>query len=296
MKLHQRKNQSQPSKQALKWVLLGVLGACIWASTLTVWGKDKIKIEELIARHLESIGTAEARAGIESIVATGEASAIPRVGGSGKNDGDLRMISTSGKSLIYMKFYSPDYAEEALLFDGKKVDVGQMRPGTRSPLGQLLYTQDLPLKEGLWGGTLSRDWPLLSMEAKQPRLKYRGLRKVDKEKYHEVEYRARKGGTDFKIRLYFDQEHFRHVRTTYQMSIAAPMGSRPGLSSQQSETRIGLIEKFSDFRQENGLTLPRHYVIRYSNVGSKTLRIDWEMKVNDIQFNQPLEGAFVIHR
>ena len=295
MKLHQRKNQSQPPKQALKWVLLGVLGACIWALTLTAWGKDKIKIEDLVARHLESIGTAEARAGIENIVATGEASAIPRVGGSGKIDGDLRMNSMSGKLLIYMKFYSPDYAEEALLFDGKNVDVGQMSPGTRSPLGTLLYTQELPLKEGLVGGTLSRNWPLLSMESKQPRLKYRGLRKVDKEKCHEVEYRARKGGTDFRIRLYFDQEHFRHVQTTYRMSIAAPMGSRPDQSSQQSETRIGLTEQFSDFRETNGLTLPHRYVIRYSNVASKTLRIDWEMKVNDIQFNQPLEGAFAIH-
>ncbi len=295
MKLHQRKNHSNLSKQAL-WVALGALVACIWALPLSAWGKDKIKVEDLVARHLESIGTAEARAGIENIVATGEASAIPRVGGSGKIEGDLRIISTTNRSLIQMNFASPDYAQEALLFDGKKVDVGQMRPGTRSPLGKLLYSQELPLKEGLVGGVLSRNWPFLNMEAKQPRLKYRGLRKVEKEKHHEVEYRARKGRTDFRIRLYFDQEHFRHVQTNYRMSIAAPMGSRPDQSSRQSETRLSVIEQFSDFREENGLTLPHHYMIRYIAEGSSTLRIDWEMKVQNVQFNQPLEGAFVIYK
>ncbi|HSR70613.1 MAG TPA: hypothetical protein VLU25_21985 [Acidobacteriota bacterium] len=268
--------------------------ACLCLVTPGLWGKEKITVEELVASHLDSIGTAEARARVESITATGNGSAIPRIGGSGKLVGSARMLSEPGKSLIYMNFATPDYAEEALLFDGESVEVGQMSPGQRSPLGNLLKTQELPLREGLIGGTLSRDWPFLNLPERDPKLKYKGLRKLDGVKYHEVEYKARKGKTDFRIRLYFEQETFRHVLSDYRMSISASMGSRPIDSSQQSETRYVLIEEFSDFRQEGGLTLPHKYVIRYTREGNATLKIDWELELEEFTFNQPLQGAFKI--
>lgn len=295
MKAEQMRVSPSPSKGLWPWLPAVVLAAaCGWALTLQAWGKDKITPEELVARHLDSIGTAEARAAFSNLVATGDASVIPRLGGSGRIDGGLRMTSAPDRCLIYMKFDNPNYPREGLLFDGDKADVAFIKPGQRSPLGQFLYTQDMPLKEGLIAGTLSRDWPLLNLEENNPRLKYRGLRKRDNEKYHELEYRARKGRTDLTIRLYFEQDTYRHVQTEYRMSIAAGMGSRPEESSQQSETRFKLVEEFSDFRQENGLTLPHQYVIHYDATGNSTLRIDWEMRLQDFQFNQPLEGAFQI--
>lgn len=291
MKAEQKQVSSSPLIKRL-----GPLGlaALLAGGTWSLQAKDKMTPEELVARHLESIGTAEARAGFSNLTAAGQASAIPRVGGSGRIDGQGRITSAPDRCLIYMRFDNPNYIQEALLFNGDSVEVAFMKPGQRSPLGELLYTQDLLLKEGLFGGTLTRHWPLLDLEGNNPNLKYRGLRKIDKEKYHELEYRARKGKTDMRIRLYFEQETFRHVQSDYRMTIAAAMGARPEDSSQQSETRYHLIEEFSDFRPENGLTLPHQYRIRYDVSGNSTLRIDWEMILEQFQFNQPLEGAFRI--
>ncbi|HSR51024.1 MAG TPA: hypothetical protein VLV83_09345 [Acidobacteriota bacterium] len=291
MDLHRGRGFSEPLR-ALAWACGVVL---LVALTVTVWGKEKIKVEELVARHLESIGTAEAREGVENILATGKGSVIPKRGGAGRIDGAARVVSEPDTTLVYVKFGNPGYDYEALLFDGEDTDFGQMQPGQRSPLGSLVQSQDLILKEGLIGGALTLDWPFHHIDEKNPKLNYKGVKKRDGERHHEVEYRARKGRTDFRIRLYFDEETFRHVESDYRLTISARMGADPRSSSQQQETRYRLVERFSDFRQENGLTLPHRYLISYTRQSQSTLEVDWEIQLDDFQFNQSLEGAYKIH-
>ena len=56
------------------------------------------------------------------------------------------------------------------------------------------------------------------MEKSQPKLDYRGLKKIEDMELHEVSYRAKKGSGDLKITLYFEPQLFRHVKKQIQLS------------------------------------------------------------------------------
>ncbi len=282
---------SVPNTSALtSRIALGILVTLI-AMPFPV-AKDKLKPEQLIALHLDSIGSKEVRDSVETLMAAGEAAAIPRRGGSGRVDGMGRMISSaeSGQFVIAMDFEQSSYPHERIGFDGKEAFVAQTRPGVRSPLGQILHPQDRPITEGLLGGVLSTHWALLHVEELNPKLKYKGLKKVDDEKCHVLEYKPRKS-SDFKIRLFFEQETFRHLRTEYKMMLSAGMvrlgpGSSPG-----QEKRITLVELFSEFGDEGGLTLPHSYKIELTMEQNTTLVIDWVMSFQEFQFNQPVDSS-----
>lgn len=255
--------------------------------------KDKLKPEQLIALHLDSIGTAEARAGVQTVIASGTAAAIPKRGGSGRVDGVGRVISSaeSGQFVIAMDFQQSSYPHERIGFDGEQSFVAQTGPGVWSPLGQVLHPQDRPMTEGLLGGVLTTDWALLHAAERDPKLSYKGLKKVDDETLHILEYKPRKS-SDFKIRLFFEEESFRHVRTEYKMIQSARMVRLGPDSSPGQEKRTTLIEYFSDFSEESGLTLPHSYRIELTVEQNSTLAIDWEMNFQDFQFNQPLDPSF----
>jgi hypothetical protein len=55
---------------------------------------QKLKLEEVVAKHLESIGTAEARAKASTRVAAGEVKFIARLGGTANVDGQAMMVSS----------------------------------------------------------------------------------------------------------------------------------------------------------------------------------------------------------
>src|SRR5215211_2108386 len=76
-----------------------LLIACVLASALaavspgTAPAPDKMKPEEVVAKHLESIGTAEARAKAKSHVIIGQAVATFRIGGTGTAEGGSVLAS-----------------------------------------------------------------------------------------------------------------------------------------------------------------------------------------------------------
>ena len=96
--------------------------------------KDKLKPEQLIALHLDSIASKEVRESVETLVAAGEAAAIPRRGGSGSVEGMGRVISSaeSGQFVIAMDFKQPSYPHERIGFDGEEAFVAQTAPGARA--------------------------------------------------------------------------------------------------------------------------------------------------------------------
>ncbi|MCI0388586.1 MAG: hypothetical protein MOB07_07445 [Acidobacteria bacterium] len=181
----------------------------------------KITPEEIIARHLESVGTAEARTKASTRVASGETKFVIRIGGAANVDGNAMIVSAGGKLRFGIKLPLNDYPGEDLAFDGARAATGLLPEGRRSTLSAFLSSQNLPLKEGLMGGTLSIAWPLLRMDQTQPKLDYRGLKKIDGRQLHEVGYRPRKGSGDLKVTLFFDPETFRHVRSRYNFEIGA---------------------------------------------------------------------------
>ena len=233
--------------------------------------------EELVAKHLEAIGDAETRAGIQSRSARGVGRFEVLVGGSGYLEGPASFLSQGNKFRFSIDFNHLNYNAERITFDGEECHVGNIAPGVRSHLGDFFYQYDDFVKEGLLGGVLSTAWPLVELEERRPRLDYRGLKKIDDQELLELRYRMRKGGGDFNINLYFDPETFRHIASIYKLRVSAPMGRTPQQSARQTETRLTLEEWFSDFQTRQDLDLPSRWTIRYTvESGRGTSMFKWE--------------------
>jgi len=266
-----------------------------------------MKTDELVARHLASIGTAEARAAVKNRFVEGNVNLTVLVGGQGIMEGSGALTSEAQKLKCIMRFDRPDYFGEEFIFDGQKSFTGMYRPGSRSQLGAFVLTQDVILKEGLLGGTLSSAWALLDLAGHNPKLSYDGLKKVEGRQLHQLTYRARKGGGDVTARLYFEPETFRHVYSVYTVQISAqigvssvtltPEGPRSSNaetgSARQDVTRIKLEEYFSDFSTVNGRTLPATWKLKFTTESDRSMILEYLFRVSKIEDNARLpEGAF----
>ncbi len=256
---------------------------------------DKMTPEELVARHLESIGPAKARASVTTRIIAGKSLVNFRTPPPGQASGRAVLASEGLKSLIGMSFPNPIYPGEQLGFNGKSFMAGYTTPGVRSSLGSFLMTHDLVFKQGLMGGTLSTAWPLLDLNGRNPQLEYAGLKKVDNRRLHELRYLAR-GGSDLEIVLFFEEETFRHVRTQYERVIAASIGTRSAIDAKEKETRYKMVEEFSDFKDEGGLNLPHSYKIKLIiDTGAGTFLADWEITLTQFTFNESIDpNSFTI--
>ena len=250
---------------------------------------DKITPEELVARHLESIGTEKVRAAVKTRIISGNSLVIFRTPPPGQAGGRAVLASEGVKSLIGMSFPSPVYPREQLGYNGNNFMAAFVTPGVRSVLGNFLMTHSLVFKQGLMGGTLSSAWPLLNLTARSPQLEYAGTRKIDKRVLHELKYLPR-GGSDLQIRLFFDQETFQHVRTEYERVIVASIGNRSAIDAKQTETRYKMSEEFSDFKNEGGLNLPHTYKIKLAvDAQGGTFLADWVINLTQFTFNDAID-------
>lgn len=273
-------------------------------STVQAKADTKLTPAELIAKHLESIGSAEARARVRGTQIKGSASVIVRLCGEGQVDGQVLIGSHGKMNLIDMTFDTPGYPHEFLRFDGNNLNVSQFRPGSRTCLGQFFLSHPDVFKEGLVGGTLTEAWPLLNVPEKNPKLEYSGLKKIGDKQLHALKYSPRKG-SDLKITIFFEPETFRHVRTDYarvvyaseQRKIGSAPGQLPSVSARSAPAaRIEAYEVFSDFKEEAGLNLPHTYKFHLSIQSElHPAVIDWTFDLNSFTFNAPLDpSAFTI--
>jgi hypothetical protein len=284
------RNTCLASRAFAAFVVAFLFIAAARVATVPVAAEQKLKPEELIAKHLESIGTAEARAAARNRIITGISELTLKQGGSGNLLGSALLASEGNKNLLMMAFDRPDYPAEKIGYNGHKLSVQAIRPGMRTPLGEFFRTHEEMFKEGLVGGTLSQSWPLLNVAARAPKLEYGGTKKFDGRLAHELKYTPNKGSS-LKIKLYFDAENFRHIRTEYERVIAASMGPRPGASAGRLDTRYKVVEEFSDFKEENGLTLPHTYKfeLRISSESAPML-LEWVLNLQKFSFNQSMSG------
>lgn len=250
---------------------------------------EKMKPEDLVARHLESIGPTKERASIKTRIIAGTSQVIFRTPPPGQATGRAVLASEGTKSLLGMSFPSPIYPREELGFNGNTFVAAYVTPGVRSALGNFFMTHDLVFKQGLVGGTLSTAWPLLDLTVRNPQLEYGGTKKVENLTLHELKYLPR-GGSDLKIRLFFDQETFQHVRTEYERVIPAQTGSRASGSALEREIRYKMVEEFSDFKKEGGLSLPHTYKIKLAiDSGGGTFLADWVINLTQFTFNDRID-------
>src|SRR5882724_1904592 len=290
-----RTNQRRRQRKIARiWFLLLVL-ALLTLIKPSVSATDKMTPEELVAKHLESIGTAKARASVNSRIIAGNSLVIFRTPPPGQATGRAVLASEGPRSLIGMSFPSPVYPREQWGFNGDNFMAAYVTPGVRSVLGNFLMTHALVFKQGLMGGTLSTAWPLLDLTVRNPRLEYAGLKTVNNRTLHELKYLAH-GGSDLQISLFFDPATFQHVRTEYERVIAAPTGDRAYTNIEEREIRYKMVEEFYDFKNEGGLTLPHTYKIKLL-VDSKggTFLADWEITLTQFTFNERIDpNSFTI--
>src|SRR6266849_689160 len=251
---------------------------------------EKLKPGEVVAKHLESIGSAKERAAVKTRIISGTSQVVFHTSPIGQAVGRAVLASEDVKSLLGMSFPSPVYPREQLGFNGSTFMAAYVLPGSRSALGSFLMTHGLIFKQGLMGGTLSSAWPLLDLTKRNAELEYSGEKKVGNQMLHELKYVPR-GGSDLEIKLYFDPDTFKHVRTEYERTIAGAMGDRsyvtPGTGR---ETRFKMVEEFSDFKKENELNLPHTYKINLiTDTDAGTLLTDWTIKLTQFTFNEKID-------
>jgi hypothetical protein len=174
-------------------------------------------------------------------------------------------------------------------YDGKALTVGEVRPGQRSTLGRFLMAHEMMFRDGLIGGALSSAWPLYDMSTRKAKLKYAGTKKVGDRKAHVLEYEG-KDNTGLKTSLYFDAENFQHLRTEYEMHIIQQMPGEPSVTQQQGDAIQKVVEDFSDFKTEEGLTLPHSYKLQLSieSLSRRTLQ-DWVFTLSKFNFTIPID-------
>jgi hypothetical protein len=283
-------------KRRMLWSIIAAL-LLLQAINATVQGAEdeKIQPDELIARHLASIGTPQALAAARSRALTGTVYFAFRQGGHGQMRGTAVIFSENEDIRVSLDFDSIQYPGDQFAYDGKSVAVGHVKPGLRSPLSRFIFDHGLLLREGLFGGTTTTAWALLNTAERKPKLKYTGLKTVEGRQQLELIYRPRKGAGDVQVLLYFDPGTYRHTASIYKLVRTANMATDILESPYQRDSYYKLLEQFEDFRQVDGLTLPHTYKITLSVEGEPTILQDWDISADEVRHNLPLQpDTFVV--
>lgn len=267
-------------------ILMAAFVAGLAAAAVTA---QKLKAEEIVAKHLESIGSAEKRAATTSMIAVGDATVVFVTQKNQTALGRIVVASSGPKMFLGMNLNAVDYPQEKFSFDGKDVHVAYVRTTERSTLGNFLLSNKSLLEDSLMGGTLFTSWSLANLTGKKAKVSGGGTKKIDGKEVYVVDY-SPKGGSDVNITMYFDKETFRHVRCEYKRISSAGIGLRPEQSSGYDETRIKLTEDYGDYKDEGGLMLPHSYSITYSISGQKgTNEVQWKFILTEFAFNQKFD-------
>jgi hypothetical protein len=257
------------------WILIGTI--------IVGFAKEgKVSLEELVSKHLQSIGKTAKPTGAPRLL-QGKVVFSEIIGRNVRIEGASSVLSQGRKFKCAFQFGLPQYQGEQFVFDGQKSIVGMIDPTSRSNLGTFLYSQEEILREGLFGGTLSTGWPLLTLAESGAKLKYDGIRKMEGRELHDVVYvpKKRGGNGELSIHLYFEPQTYRHVMTVYALTLQNAAGNA---AEGTDETMQTLEERFDDFREADGVTLPWHWTVRYHvTPQSKTQEFQWESNFQSVR-------------
>jgi hypothetical protein len=286
------------------------MGVVLAANSAVLSAAD-MKPEDLVAKHLDSIGTTEARAGAKSRVVQGTSLFKIRIGGGGELSGKSALVSEGRKSVFMIKLGNNDYHGEQFVTDGDKVSVAATTSNHKwSDLGEFVKAQDQVVREGLLGGELTTAWALLNLAENKPKLNFDGEKKVDGRSAYQLTYHSKKRD-ELTVHLYFDPQTFQHIATTYAITLASGLGGfspsiadQSGLtsstnsggaditqSSKQRETRYTIEERFNDFKTADGLTLPSKYSLHFTEeLQNGTTKVyEWDLTADEVANNQQLD-------
>ena len=140
---------------------------------------QKMKAEDVLLKHLESIGNAETRAAIKSQIAVGDVTLKSIAQKNLVTQGRAVMASSGEKNFFGFSMNAADYPSEKFSYDGNKPKVAYVRVGARSILGNFIDSNSVLLEESLLGGTLSTSWALRSFDEKKAKISFEGTKKID---------------------------------------------------------------------------------------------------------------------
>lgn len=243
---------------------------------------QKLTPDELVTRHLAQLTGASSRPATMD-----EASGTCRMSTALDPvplDGTFNMAAQAGVSRLIVRFRSEVYEGEAIGFDGKQVNIGfaQPRLNARSALGTFLAVNNVIVAEGLLGGVLNGRWPLAALAAREARLSYEGMKKLDGRELHRVRYRAKRDQGDLSMLLYFEPETYRHVASVCSSSRPQSPNFTASRSAQEADQFFVLDERFSDFETRGGMTIPTTWLLRYSRTATSTTEWKYQFKVESI--------------
>ena len=286
------------------WARLAI--AVLLGSVFAAYAADE-KAEDIVAHHLASIGTPDALAAVKSRAVQGTLKFHIQVGGGADTSGTWGRVSQQRESNFVMRFAAGgDWRGEQFIFDGQKTSFATATTShTRSVFAQYVSSQDFLVKDGLLGGELSTAWALQNLDQTHAKVQTIGHKKIDGQDLIGIQYFAKNGG-DTQVKIYFDPQTYRHVMTVYTTEFAANMNGNITQSVYQNQNRYTIEERFSDFETVDGVTLPKHYRLQYTQeVQSKpdggedlsgTTRVyDWDMTVERLMNNISLDpGNFKV--
>src|SRR5947209_18215175 len=178
-------------------ILLPIVVFSIFA-VATAANAQKLKAEEIIAKHLDSIASLEKRQALHSLIAVGDVRVDYITQKNHPATGRIVIASEGNKIFIGMSLSASDYPLEKLIFDGNKANVSMVRSGTRSVLGNFIQANSSMLSQGLFSGALSSSWVLLNAGESKAKISTAGTKDIDGHKTYALSY-APKGGSDLEI-------------------------------------------------------------------------------------------------
>jgi hypothetical protein len=275
--------------------------------------ENKITVDELVAAHIKSIGSPEVLKNTLARAVSGSVSVefLQGMYGTWKN-GRFILASEPDKVGLRMSFGVINYPGEYFAYDGQDATIAHVNPGDRSLLGDFLFRHERILKDGFLGGVLSVNWPLLNANERNAWI-LSGKEKLNGRPVYILEYQPTKK-FDTKIKLFFDAENYHHLQTEYSVrdqydftaltrtQAAYQIESIDNGNGNPSTLRItpngysvftgnimssppdsiySLVEKFDDFKQVGGMTLPNSYKIEYTAEGQGSSFVgNWIMKID----------------
>ncbi len=263
--------------------------------------KDKkIDIKEIIEKHSEAIGTAEKRALNRTIA--GDTEFKPKVVYSpmptmkGKN-----VIASDKQSILFlMAFPEIIYPSEQFAFDGKtfsNLNLANRRTGipqefagrgSVSPLTIFAEKSTEVADKGLIGGTLTTAWCLQNLQNSENMKTEISSKKVDGHEAYVIDLTPSKMRLK-SIKVFIDKSNFQHFRTEYKLK---PL-EKPAVIDVPSTVPLDeiIVESFSDFKTENGLTLPHTYQIKADLISfGKLVSYEWKTIFTTFLFDQKMSA------
>ncbi len=269
--------------------------ACILLSILLVAVSSalaqKMDPEQIFQKNLESVASAEKRAALKNLTALAEVKYS--VGPNHKEvfNGPAVIVTEGSKMALAFSLPFQDYPQEKFSYDDKALRIGFALPGFRSLLGEFLHTYEEIVKVHSLASPFRRLFLAEDATSRTEKFSFEGVRKLDGREVFVISL-APRAGSGLSTRFYYDKETFRHLRTEFTRTVGATIGTRGEVPEHTSDTRQEMIEEFSDFKTENGVTLPRKYKLSVTvETGQVTRDVLYVFSLKKIFLNQPLDPA-----